>query len=103
MAIEVSVSTPTALSTDSPSSVIQLTFKYTGSSQTVGNSKIFYAASLNDGTNTEDVVIPYTIAGSAPYMIPSADQPFAFTPKKITGDTVTLVAGTGAIFYTPVS
>lgn len=97
--IDVTITTPKALSTDSPNSVIQLTFKYSGS-QTASNSKIFYAASLNDGTNTEDVVIPYTIAGTAPYTIPATDQPFAFTPKKLTGDTVTLVANSGAIFYT---
>lgn len=98
--IDVTITTPTALSTDSPNSVIQLTFKYSGTT-TASNAQIYYSASLNDGTHTEDVVIPYTIAGGGPsYSIPTTDQPFAFTPKTLTGDTVTLVANSGAIFYT---
>lgn len=98
--IAVSIATASTLSANNPNAVINLTFTYTGAAVTPSKQQIYYAATLQDnaGTpNTESVVFPFTITPAGP--IP-ASEAFAFTPTKLTGDTVTLVANSGKIYYT---
>lgn len=97
--IAVTITTPRTLSANDPNAVINLTFTYAGST-TPSKQQIYYAATLQDNAstpNTESVVFPFTITPAGP--IP-ASEAFAFTPTKLTGDTVTLVANSGAIYYT---
>ncbi|KPU42424.1 hypothetical protein OXPF_42090 [Oxobacter pfennigii] len=84
----------TALSENSPYSVVELIFNYEGT--TVQNGTvIYYSAHLSDGTNSEDVVFPFTITAGTE--IPATGN-FAYTPG------VTFIseinATEGKIYYT---
>ena len=100
--IAVSIGTATAFSANTPNTVINLTFAYTGGTVTPSKQQIYYSAKLTDNAtptaNTDSVVFPFTIS-QAGGPIPSSEA-FSYTTTKFTGDTITLVADTGKILYT---
>ena len=92
-AISVSVSA-TALSENSPNSVVDITFNYTGTTEQNG-TVIYYGALLSDGTNSEYVLFPLTVTSGTD--IP-ADSEFSYTPTvTFTG---TINASQGKVYYT---
>lgn len=83
-----------ALSTNSPYSVVDLTFGYAGTTEQNGTT-IYYGAHLSDGTVTDDVLFPFTVTAGT--NIPASEE-FAYTPSVTFTDPIT--ASGGIIYYT---
>lgn len=82
------------LSSNSPYSVVELTFDYAGT--TVQNGTvIYYSAHLSDGTITDDVIFPFTVTTATD--IPATNS-FAYTPN--VNFTAVITATDGMIYYT---
>ena len=86
--------TATALSTNSPYDVVDLTFNYAGTTVQNGTT-IYYSAHLSDGTNSEDVLFPLTVTAGTD--IPASEE-FAYTPQAVF--TAAITATDGKIYYT---
>ena len=83
-----------ALSINSPYSVVDLTFSYADTT-TQNGTTIYYGAHLSDGTLSEDVLFPITVtAGSN---IPASEQ-VSYTPSVTFASAIT--ATDGKIYYT---
>lgn len=86
--------TATSLSTNEPYGVVDLTFTYSGT--TVQNGTvIYYGAHLSDGTNSEDVLFPFTVTSGTD--IPTSEE-FAYTPQ--TTFIAAVTATVGKVYYT---
>lgn len=84
----------TALSTNVPYDVVDLTFSYAGT--TVQNGTvIYYGAHLSDGTVSEDVLFPLTVTSGS--NLPASEE-FSYTPAVTF--TTTITATNGKIYYT---
>lgn len=83
-----------ALSTNSPYSVVDLTFSYADTTAQNGTT-IYYAAHLSDGTVSDDVLFPFTVTAGT--NIPASEE-FSYTPAVTFSDAVT--ATDGKIYYT---
>ncbi len=82
------------LSSNSPYSVVDLTFNYSGTTVQSGTS-IYYGAHLSDGSASEDVLFPFTVVPETE--IPATND-FAYTPGVTFTDEIT--ATNGKIYYT---
>ena len=87
--------TATALSENSPNSVLDITFTYAGTTEQNG-TVIYYGALLTDGSNSEYVLFPLTVSSGT--NIPASSE-FAYTPAVIFTGEVT--ASQGKVYYTP--
>ncbi|HHY51658.1 MAG TPA: hypothetical protein GX499_00240 [Clostridiales bacterium] len=87
--------TATALSENSPNSVIDITFNY-GETTEQNGTVIYYGALLTDGTDSEYVLFPLTVTPGT--NIPASSE-FAYTPTVAFTGTVT--GSQGKVYYTP--
>ncbi|MGI6402865.1 MAG: hypothetical protein ACOX0K_01300 [Oscillospiraceae bacterium] len=86
--------TATAMSENSPNSVVEITFNYGGTTEQNG-TVIYYGALLSDGTNSEYVLFPLTVSSGTD--IPASSE-FAYTPAvTFTGE---ITASQGRVYYT---
>lgn len=83
-----------ALSANSPYSVVDLTFSYADTT-TQNGTTLYYGAHLSDGTVSEDVLFPLAVTAGA--NIPASEE-FSYTPGVTFSSAVT--ATDGKIYYT---
>ena len=83
-----------ALSTNSPYSVVDMVFSYADTTAQNGTT-IYYGAHLSDGTASEDVLFPFAVTAGT--NIPASEE-FSYTPSVTFADTIT--ATDGKIYYT---
>ena len=87
-------STATALSTNTPYDVVDLTFNYAGTTVQNGTT-LYYGAHLSDGTVSEDVIFPLAVTSGS--NIPASEE-FAYTPSVTF--TAAITATNGKVYYT---
>lgn len=86
--------TASALSTNAPYDVVDLTFTYSGTTVQNGTT-LYYSAHLSNGTVSEDVLFPLTVTSGS--NIPASEE-FAYTPGVTF--TTTVAATDGKVYYT---